>query len=69
MAQDGAMAIYFVILVAGHNRASYFVHLLENIFIIKNMELKLEKVLRIFLNSSFYDLGFSFLWMSTPLKF
>ena len=42
MAQDDAMAIYFVILAAGHNWASYFVHLLENIFIIKNMELKLD---------------------------
>ena len=48
MAQGDAMTIYFVILAAGHNRASYFVHLLENIFIIKNMELKLEKILRIF---------------------
>ena len=48
MAQDDAMAIYFVILAAGHTRTSYFVHLLENIFIIKNMELKLEKILRIF---------------------
>ena len=49
MAQGDAMTIYFVILAAGHNRASYFVHLLENIFIIKNMELKLENILRIFL--------------------
>ena len=49
MAQDDAMAIYFVILAAGHNRASYFVHLLENIFIINNVELKHEKILRIFL--------------------
>ena len=69
MAQGDAMTIYFVILAAGHNRASYFVHLLENIFIIKNMELKLEKNLRIFFNSSFYDLVISVLWMSTPLKF
>ena len=38
MAQDDAMAIYFVILAAVHIQASYFVHLLENIFIIKNME-------------------------------
>ena len=69
MAQDDAMAIYFLILAAGHNWASYFVHLLENIFIIKNMELKLEKNLLIFFNSSFYDLVISVLWMSTPLKF
>ena len=47
MAQNDALTIYFVILAAGHNWASYFVHLLENIFIIKNMELKLEKMLRI----------------------
>ena len=49
MAQDDAMTIYFVILTVGHNRASYFVHLLENIFTINNMELKLEKILHIFL--------------------
>ena len=42
-------SIFFVILAAGHNRASYFVHILENIFTIKNMELKLENILRIFL--------------------
>ena len=69
MAQDDAMTIYFVILAAGHNRASYFVHLLENIFTIKNMELKLAKNLRFFFNSSFYDLVLSVLWMSTPLMF
>ena len=69
MAQDDAMAIYFVILAAGHNRACYFVHLLDNIFITKNMELKLEKILHIFFNISFYDLVISVLWMSTPLKF
>ena len=39
-AQDDAIAIYFVILAAGHNRASYFVHLLEKIFYYKEYGIK-----------------------------
>ena len=49
MAQDDAIAIYFVILAHSDPISkNCLMHLLQNIFILENMELKLEKIVRIF---------------------